>query len=505
MTSTPRQTTSTPDDGSSATRSHSNTREIQKPRQPTTTTPEDASSVEMRKPSTARQPTTTSSEDASSVEMRKPGIPRQPTTATPEDASSVEMRKPSIPEQLTTSNREEASSVEMRKPDTWTYSSSRDIRTPVAARSVSPDGVMVEPHEDSSSSDDSPSSDIPSETKSDMSDEDQAHLRGSHTSFRHSSHKHKKERRRPRSPHAPQLPTLTGVTGTWQSFSFQFKQIARMHQWSKQTHLERLMSCLSDKAVKIMEHLRKNDRREYGALLKALSERFGKSDPPSTLRKQITTAAQEPDESLEEWADRIWALTLDGFPEATDTLVEKLAVEYFFRGCNDSQAALAVSGGRHMIRTIQKGVIVMKKYVCTSQQLLGNKTSSYSHWQRQVSFQDTKVECAPPITNDTINEIVRSALSDASAKMMSTMEKNILDKLMMRNKSPPRNCSPSLGSTCLRCRQAGHFARDCPSVSPPNSPGRIRCLECQDYGHVQRDCPTSEDFIIFPNDTGLGH
>ena len=126
VTSTPRQTTSTPDDGSSATRSHSNTREIQKPRQPTTTTPE----------------------DASSVEMRKPGIPRQPTTATPEDASSVEMRKPSIPEQLTTSNREEASSVEMRKPDTRTYSSSRDIRTPVAARSVSPDGVMVEPHED---------------------------------------------------------------------------------------------------------------------------------------------------------------------------------------------------------------------------------------------------------------------------------------------------------------------------------------------------------------------
>ena len=126
VTSTPRQTTSTPVDGSSATRSHSNTKEIQKPRQPTTTTPE----------------------DASSVEMRKPGIPRQPTTATPEDASSVEMRKPSIPEQLTTSNREEASSVEMRKPDTRTYSSSRDIRTPVAARSVSPDGVMVEPHED---------------------------------------------------------------------------------------------------------------------------------------------------------------------------------------------------------------------------------------------------------------------------------------------------------------------------------------------------------------------
>ena len=160
----------------------------------------------MRKPSTARQPTTATSEDASSVEMRKPGIPRQPTTTTPEDASSVEMRKPIIPEQLTTSNREEASSVEMRKPDTRTYISSRDIRTPVAAMSVTPDGVMVEPPEDLPSSDDSRSSDIASEYASDMSDEAQAQSRGSDQYPRHSSPMHKNEHRHPRSPPAPKLP-----------------------------------------------------------------------------------------------------------------------------------------------------------------------------------------------------------------------------------------------------------------------------------------------------------
>ena len=76
------------------------------------------------------------------------------------------------------------------------------------------------------------------------------------------------------------------------------------------------MSCLSDKAVKFVERLKKDERREYGPLFKALSKRFGKCDPPSTLRKQITTAVQGSDESLEEWADRIWALMLDGFPEA---------------------------------------------------------------------------------------------------------------------------------------------------------------------------------------------
>ena len=128
--------------------------------------------------SSPRQPTTATSEDASYVEMRKPGIPRQPTTATPEDASSVEMWKPSIPTQLTTSNHEDASSVEMRKPDTRTYSSSRDIRTPVAAMSVTPDGVMVESPEDLPSPDDPLYSDIPSEKESYKPDETQARSRG---------------------------------------------------------------------------------------------------------------------------------------------------------------------------------------------------------------------------------------------------------------------------------------------------------------------------------------
>ena len=190
-----------------------------------------------------------------------------------------------------------------------------------------------------------------------------------------------------------------------------------------------------------------------------------------------------------------------------------MSVEHFFKGCHDNRAALAVSGGRHKICTVQKAVKAMKKYVCTSQQLLRSKASTYSHRQRQVTFQDTKVENTPPITSDAIKEIVRSALSDASAKMMSTMEQNILDKLTMRNKSPPRNRSPSPTITCFKptitcfkCRKPGHYARECTSISPPSSPRQTRCFKCQDYGHIQSDCPkhlqVSEGS---PNDTGLGH
>ena len=84
-------------------------------------------------------------------------------------------------------------------------------------------------------------------------------------------------------------------------------------------------------------------------------------------------------------------------------------------------------------------------------------------------------------------------------------ENKILGQFSMQDKPPPQSRSPSRISTSVKCLPPGHFTGECPSVSPPNSPGRIRCLKCQDYGHVQRDCPASETSIVFPNDPGLGH
>ena len=85
------------------------------------------------------------------------------------------------------------------------------------------------------------------------------------------------------------------------------------------------------------------------------------------------------------------------------------------------------------------------------------------------------------------------------------MENKILDKLSMQDKPPAQSRSPSRINTSVKCLPPGHFTGECPSVSPPNRPGRIRCLKCQDYGHVQSDCPTIETSIVCPNDRGLGH
>jgi hypothetical protein len=44
----------------------------------------------------------------------------------------------------------------------------------------------------------------------------------------------------------------------------------------------------------------------------------------------LYAAGQGENESLDEWADKIYGLTLDGYPGAPEDMVESLAVEHVF-------------------------------------------------------------------------------------------------------------------------------------------------------------------------------
>ena len=359
----------------------------------------------------------------------------------------------------------------------------------------------------SSSQSNEDSSSIPSETEDPISSSDQEDRGRKH--FKH--HRKNKDRPRRRSPPAPKLPIFNGNSEEWRPFVFQFKVLATMQQWSKRTRLERLLGCLSGKAVSFVERLRKDKRRDYGQLLKSLEKRYGLLEPPSTIHTQIQSAAQGDRESLDEWADRIYGLTLDGFPGAPDDMVESLAVEQFFRGCRDNKAALAVSQGRKKSTSIAKALKYTKQYMYSQKLLMGKMYSA-----RQVSFGEATVVPSSEGKQGPGAEW-RQALKEMGAQIASDLERNLEVRLLekLRPLVNPRARSPSYRSPspgqirCFNCQELGHISRDCAkpkryrdSRSP--SPVGGRCFQCNEFGHMKRECPKLVERSLSPKATGLG-
>ena len=123
----------------------------------------------------------------------------------------------------------------------------------------------------------------------------------------------------------------TRAVETWRAFKIQFQEYSRIYRIT-QTRLDRLMASLRGKALLFIGKKDKSERRDYKKLMKALERRCGQ-ELPSSNRKQLLVASQESAESLEDFAERVYTFTTDGYPEAGKDLLETLPTDYFLKGC----------------------------------------------------------------------------------------------------------------------------------------------------------------------------
>ena len=70
-------------------------------------------------------------------------------------------------------------------------------------------------------------------------------------------------------------------------------------------------------------------------------QRLGNTDLPHSIRKQLQDVKQNVEASIEELTERVQEMATDGHSEATEDIVELMAVDAFLKGCNDKKAGLA--------------------------------------------------------------------------------------------------------------------------------------------------------------------
>ena len=349
-------------------------------------------------------------------------------------------------------------------------------------------------------SNDSESSSLSSSSQSDLDDWRLSKSKSIRSRHSHSHHR----RHRGRSPQMPKMATYDGDS-TWNAFLFQFKRTARRYGWSKTTKLDRLMMCLRGKAVDFVKTRPKRVTTNYKRLVKHMTKRFGRHDPPITARRQLYSAKQKEDESLEEFADRIMELSVDALKGAKESLVQSIVADVFLKGIKD-KAAASVAMDKDP-PTIRKAVEYVRQAIHNRQALMGGQTPPRSYATRQMTREyDSQEEYAvravakpgvsgnlkhtsEPSTSDrkTVSfsaELPKEHLRSLEAQM-AEIGKLIKQSFPNNKASPTRSreevASPQRGSSgspsnvkCFNCQQLGHYSRSCPkrTRSPTGSPYR---------------------------------
>ena len=298
-----------------------------------------------------------------------------------------------------------------------------------------------------------------------------------------------------REPPAPRMATYDGKHD-WRSYMLQFGRMARRYGWRGDDRLDRLTDSLRGKALDFYGSLDVEVRDDYDRLVQKLDNRFGRKDPPASVRRQLSALRQGAEESLEEFAEKAQKLANDCYPEAYDNgteILQTMAMEAFLRGCLHQSAALQVLNKEP--RNLEIALRLMKIHEQNYEMMAAPKKAV-----KVVSFQEeeeykvkaTSINVQGKETEKSFEEkmtrAVRTGMEEAVKEMIATFRKLMSPRRpqeelpqgrgpgspsangMWRNQGTP----PRERGFCYRCGSGTHFARECPNR--PGSPGPQRTL-----------------------------
>lgn len=272
-------------------------------------------------------------------------------------------------------------------------------------------------------------------------------------------------------PAPPKMQTFHGEPTKWRSFLFQFEQMSSSYGWSAEVKREKLMSCMRDRAVEFLETRPAEVLEDYDLLLKDLKQRYGHKTSARASRRELGFVHQGESEDVEEFAERVHRLAIDGHPGVDSQNVQSIAVDAFFRGCRDKLPAMIVMASKP--RSLSQAVSRLNEAI-QDQKVLGKH-----HVVRQVKFDDA-IPTQPVRADASVEK------SDELVQLIQAAVKQAFDAKANDSKGAA-STSPK---PCFSCGQAGHFSRECPRRSRSPSPARngLSCYRCGLTGHFARDC-----------------
>lgn len=194
-----------------------------------------------------------------------------------------------------------------------------------------------------------------------------------------------RSRSRSKSPQMQKMSVFKGSDSpNWESFIYQSERVAAHRGWSANKKAFRLLECLGDVALEYARKVNKNG--DYKDLKRHLKQRISRKELPILARRKLPFTKQLENENVEDFAQRVYFLALDGYENCEGNMIEEISMETFLRGCRDKEAAMKAMDREPT--TLQKAVRYVKTAIANHRALYGSRGTSgaTAYSQRQVSF-----------------------------------------------------------------------------------------------------------------------
>ena len=197
----------------------------------------------------------------------------------------------------------------------------------------------------------------------------------------------------------------------------------------------------------------KIEKYSFRRILEKLESRFGVQELKETSKAKFRQACQKPEESLEDWADRVMTLATPAFVDLPEHHLKQGAIAKFCQGCCDKEAAKQVCFEQPS--TMEEALNLVKHHQYISQAVDG---------RRQRKGAEASVNAVQSTSEARVEQLIASDLKDFASKMPKT----------------------SLTSTCSTQSQPVPARTE--QVVDKGKKNAVKCFFCKKFGHMKKDC-----------------
>ena len=110
-------------------------------------------------------------------------------------------------------------------------------------------------------------------------------------------------------------PKLSNYDGkiSFRAYEVKLNRMAQQYQWTEDEKLSKFVEALQDRALQFYGNLPEEVRDDYQLVSKKFHAWLWPQEPSQTMRSQLKVLKQQPDESLEEYAEKCQQLATDAW------------------------------------------------------------------------------------------------------------------------------------------------------------------------------------------------